>query len=50
MCSLDLEKCLQNLKNALTDFSPFKMAFLQRKYSGNAAYFGLWYYIPHNTD
>ena len=46
MCSLDLEKCLQNSKNAFTDFSPFKMAFLQRKYSINAAYFGLWDFLP----
>ena len=46
MCSLDLEKCLQNSKNAFTDFSPFKMAFLQCKYSSNAAYFGLWHFLP----
>ena len=46
MCSLYLEKCLQNSKNALTDFSPFKMAFLQCKYSSNAAYFGLWHFLP----
>ena len=46
MCSLYLEKCLQNSKNAFTDFSPFKMAFLQRKYSINAAYFGLWHFLP----